>query len=160
MGWDTGFDQLNSGSNWLGGLSVNATEDITLAYLNTYGNFGWRDGGSDNSYSHSIVITVNATDNLQYVAQSDLISTRNPGVSEFDAVGFNQYLFYTVNEKLKLGGRCEWWKADGVSFNEVTGGVNLFAAKNLVIRPERRHDWARAIGLDETSASIDAILTY
>jgi hypothetical protein len=160
LGWDTGFDQLNSGNCWVGGFSVNATESVTFAYLNTFGNFGWRDGGSKDSYSHSIVLTVNATDKLQYVGQSDLLSTGNTGVSEFDTVGINQYLFYTVNDKLKLGGRYEWWKADGIDFYQVTGGVNIFAVKNLVVRPEVRHDRAPDIGLDESSVNIDAILSY
>jgi hypothetical protein len=70
------------------------------------------------------------------------------------------YLFYKLSDKAKLGGRYEWWKADGVSFNEVTGGVNLWAAKNIVVRPEFRHDWAPAIGLDENTFAVDAIFTY
>ena len=160
LGWDTGYTNLNSGNNFLGGFTSNLNDSVTFTYLNTYGNFGWRDGGSKNSYSHSMVLTADLTDNLQYVAQSDLVRTDNPGVSQYDTIGLNQYLFYSLNDWLKVGGRAEWWKADGVSFNEVTGGVNIQALSNLVFRPEIRHDWAPGIGLDESTVAIDAILTY
>jgi len=159
-GWDTGFDQLNSGSNLISGFSSELADDITFTYLNTYGNFGWRDGGSKDSYSHSMVLTVGLTDNLQYIAQSDTIRTDNPGVSAFDTVGLVQYLIYKHNDFVSTGGRMEWWKADGVSFYEATGGFNFHVLSNLVIRPEVRQDWAPGIGLDEDSFLVDAILTF
>ena len=62
------------------------------------------------------------SDKLQYVFQSDNLRTDNPGVSAFDTIGAVNYLFYTIGDKSKLGGRIEWWKADGVSFNEFTIG--------------------------------------
>jgi hypothetical protein len=160
LGWDTGYDQLNSGNNFLGGFAVNLGENVTFTYLSTYGNFGWRDGGSKNSYSHSCVLVASLTDNLQYIAQSDMIDTSNPGVSEFDTVGLNQYLIYWVNDVVGLGGRMEWWKADGVSFYEATSGFNIKLLDNLVIRPEYRQDWAPGIGLDEDTFAIDGYMTY
>jgi hypothetical protein len=69
-------------------------------------------------------------------------------------------LIYTVNDELKLGSRAEWWKADGVSFYEVTLGPNINVASNLVIRPEWRQDWAPGIGLDEDTFAVDMILSY
>ena len=45
LGWDTGFDQLNSGSNFLGGFSAELDDNVTFTYICTAGNFGWRDGG-------------------------------------------------------------------------------------------------------------------
>ena len=54
---------------------------------------------------HGLLLTVALTDNLQYIAQSDVIDTSNPGVSEYDTVGLNQYMFYTLNDVFKLGGR-------------------------------------------------------
>jgi hypothetical protein len=160
LGWDTGFDQLNSGNAFHGGFIRKLGDNSSLSYMLTYGNFGWRDGGDDNSYSHSVVYTNDLNDCWQYVLQSDYIRTSNDGVSEFDTIGAVNYLFYKVSDKAKLGGRMEWWKADGVSFYEATAGVNLWAAKNIVVRPEWRQDWAPAIGLDEDTFSIDAILTF
>ena len=54
----------------------------------------------------------------------------------------------------------EWWKADGVSFYEATGGVNINVLSNLVMRPEFRQDWAPGIGLDEDTFGVDMILKY
>ena len=79
---------------------------------------------------------------------------------EYDTVGLVQYLIYKHNDFVSSGGRYEWWKADGVSFNQVTGGFNFHVLENLVIRPEIRQDWAPGIGLDEDTALVDAILTY
>jgi hypothetical protein len=160
LGWDTGFDQLNSGNAFLGGVTAQCTDDVSLAYATCYGNFGWRDGGSDDSYCHSIVLSWNINDCWTYVAQSDLVSTTNDGVSEFDTIGLNNYLFYKWSDLISLGGRHEWWKADGVSFNAVTGGVNIHVCDNLVFRPEVRMDWAPAIGLSESTAGVDMVLTY
>ncbi len=160
LGWDTGFDQLNSGNIGIGGFTTEVTEDISFTYLSTFGNFGWRDGGSDNSYSHSIVITTDLTEKSQYVIQSDSLRTNNPGISTFDTIGLNQYLFYSATDRLKLGMRAEWWKADGISFNEVTGGFNYSVLDNLVVRPEWRKDWAPGIGVDDDSFAIDAIVSY
>ena len=159
-GWDTGFTNLNGGSNFLGGFGYTITEGLTFTYLNTYGNFGWRDGGSDNSYSHSMVLVGDLTDKLQYIAQSDMLRTDNFPTSNFDTVGLNQYLIYNYSDLIGLGGRLEWWKADGVSFYEATSGVNIKLLDNLVFRPEYRQDWAPGIGLDEDTMAIDAILTY
>ena len=160
LGWDTGFDQLNSGNTAIGGFTYAVSDDVSFTYLNTVGNFGWRDGGSDNSYSHAIVMTAALTDNLQYIAQSDMVRTDNPGVSQYDTVGLNQYLIYKFNDVISTGGRVEWWKADGTSFNEVTGGFNIHVLENLVFRPEVRHDWSPGAGIDEDTFLVDMILTY
>jgi hypothetical protein len=160
LGWDTGFDQLNSGNIYIGGFTAALADDISFTYLSTYGNFGWRDGGDENSYSHSMVLTVGLTDNLQYIAQSDNLRTDNPGVSQFDTVGLNQYLIYKFNDFVSAGGRYEWWKADGTSFNQVTGGFNFHLLSNLILRPEMRQDWAPGAGIDEDTFLVDMILTY
>jgi hypothetical protein len=160
LGWDTGFDQLNSGNAFHGGIIRKLTDRQTLAYMTVYGNFGWRDGGSDNSYQHSIVYTNDLNDCWQYVLHSDYLDTDHANESEFETIGLVNYLFYKLNDRTTLGGRYEWWKADGVSFHEATAGVNLWAARNIVLRPEYRRDWAPAIDLDEDTFAIDAILTF
>ncbi len=160
LGWDTGFDQLNQGNTFIGGFAYAINDNVTFTYLSTYGNFGWRDGGDDNSYEHSMVLVAKITDKLQYIAQSDMIDTSNPGVSEFDTIGLNQYLLYWLNDKVGLGGRVEWWKADGVSFYEATSGFNFKVLDNVNIRPEYRQDWAPGIGLDEDTFAVDAYMTF
>ena len=107
-----------------------------------------------------MVAIVKLTDKLQYIAQSDLIDTSNPGVSEFDTIGLNQYLLYQFTDVIGAGGRMEWWKADGVSFYEATAGMNFKVLSNVNIRPEFRQDWAPGIGLDEDTFLVDGYMTY
>jgi hypothetical protein len=165
LGWDTGFRQFNNGSNYLGGFSYSLGDDITLTYISTAGDFGFR--GKD-AYGHSIVLDVNVTENLNYVFQSDLLdindltSAGNQGAPENreENFGINQYLFYNWNDCLSFGGRMEWWKAEGNSYYALTGGINYRAAANLIVRPEVRHDWQPFDSFERTTFGMDAILTY
>jgi hypothetical protein len=156
-GWDTGFTNANGGSNYIGGFSADLTDDVTFTYLNTYGNFGLRDAGGDDSYSHSIVLNAGLTDRLNYVFQTDYLTTDN---TNEDDIGINQYLIYQYSDIIGLGTRMEWWKNDGVSNYELTTGVNVKLLGNLIMRPEVRKDWVPATGFDEDMAACDVILTY
>ena len=52
------------------------------------------------------------TDNLQYIAQSDLLdATDNPNAGQTETIGLNQYLIYAYSDIIGVGGRAEWWKA-------------------------------------------------
>ncbi|MEM1305565.1 MAG: outer membrane beta-barrel protein, partial [Planctomycetota bacterium] len=97
LGWDTGFDQSNGGSSFLGGFSTNLSENVAFTYIATAGNFGARSGG-EGGYSHSLVFDVALSDSLNYVLQSDLVAIDNPGIGANDQVGINQYLFYTLSD--------------------------------------------------------------
>lgn len=170
LGWDTGFDQLNRGSNFLGGFSASLAEDITFTYITTAGNFGAR---GDQGYGHSIVTDFTLTDKLNYVLQSDNVRIGETGE---DNVGINQYLFYTVSDCVKLGSRLEWWKGDvqtgyaphggvlpnsgSLSYYQYTFGVNLRPHANFVVRPEVRYDWSPAANYEETIFGIDGVLTF
>ncbi len=165
LGWDSGFDNLNSGNNFLGGFSASLSDAVTFTYITTYGNFGARDNGDSNSYAHSTVLDVALTDKLNYVFQSDLVGIDAAGVTANDQVGINQYLFYEFNDVLKFGSRIEWWKSDGQSNYEFTTGVNVKLLDNLVIRPEVRKDWTPAAGgtfgnTNRENVACDMILTY
>lgn len=173
LGWDTGFDQFNGGNSFLGGASVNVTDSLAVTYILTAGNLGAIGDG----YTHSIVADWGITDNLNYVVQSDLVDVNSDvlgdGGTSYHTIGINQYLIYSINDVLGVGGRFEWWKANGVSYNGITGGVNIRPCDNLVIRPEVRYQWSPAeansggavnpVGLpvDEGAIfGIDAILTF
>ncbi|QGJ69526.1 Secreted protein containing DUF1597 [Planctomycetales bacterium 10988] len=155
FGWDTGFDDFNGdASSFLGGASYSVTEDVALTYILTAGDFGWRGEG----YSHSVVADWSVTDNLNYVIQSDLVRA-----DEFDAVGVNQYLFYSITDCLAVGARGEWFKSDGVSFYEITYGVNYSPIANMTIRPEYRHQWSptdAADFADNDVFGVDAYVTF
>lgn len=170
LGWDTGFDQVNDGSSWLGGFSVTPSDDITFTYISTAGNFGAR---GDDAYSHSLVFDMTMTENLNWVIQSDLVRVDATGE---DNIGINQYFLYTVNDCLGLGARVEWWKADNVtgyaphnavlptdgsfSYYAATFGANIRTSANLVFRPELRIDWSPAADYDESYFGIDAVFTF
>lgn len=85
-----------------------------------------------------------------------------PGVGN-DDIGINQYLFYNINCRLDAGVRMEWWKSDGVSYNEVTFGLNYKPIPNVVLRPEIRQQWCPTDALDfedNTVFGIDGYVTF
>lgn len=177
LGWDTGFDQFGAGNIFLGGFSYEAGDDVTLTYILTGGNFGWRSGNQD-GFSHHFVGLFDLSECWQYVIQHDYVATDGTitdNTYENEDKGVSQYLFYTLNDCWKLGGRAEWWKSnnvvagDDISFYNIAGGVNYRPQANLVIRPEVRYDWTPAedavnasLGEDynQTWFGVDAILTY
>ena len=163
LGWDTGFDQFDEGSNFLGGVSLTLTDEVDLIYMTTIGDFGAR--GSD-GYMHSLIFDVDVTDRLNYVFQSDLLQVDSTGEN---TIGINQYLFYTINDCWAIGNRTEWWKNDllgaaaangNVSNYETTFGLNYRPNANFVVRPEIRHDWTPAADFDQTIFGVDFIATY
>ena len=152
----------------------------------TAGNLGWRGDGSINS----IILTRKWAEKFSTVHQFDVLATNNPtdfnanptpggfgpgavtaGVAK-DSTGLINYAFYDINDKLKAGVRYEWYKADGTSYNTLTGGVNIKPMSNLVIRPEVRYMFAPGNQqiytgpgysgelFNQTVFGIDAILTY
>jgi len=169
LGWDTGFDQLDNGNNFLGGFSATVVDDLTVTYITTIGDFGWR---GNSGYMHSIVVDANLTCNLNYVLQSDYLHVDSTGE---DNIGINQYLFYTVNDCVSVGGRVEWWKFDPLTNNErmisvyeATFGVNIRPHANLIVRPEVRENWAPSDNaanylngdINGTIFAVDAIVTF
>ncbi|HSG71465.1 MAG TPA: outer membrane beta-barrel protein, partial [Planctomycetaceae bacterium] len=62
LGWDTGFDRYDDGNNFIGGASIGMGDNVTMTFVNTIGDFGWRGEG----YMHSIIFDVALTDDLKY----------------------------------------------------------------------------------------------
>ncbi len=178
LGWDTGFDRLNDGNNYIGGVAYTLTDNVKMTYITTVGDFGLRGSG----YSHSFVADIGLTDKLNYVFWTDLVDTNNSGATTRLTApnngsflvnsqhSVNQNLFYTINDCLAVGTRFEWWKNDGRSTYAWTIGANIRPHANLVIRPEVRHDWLVPVAgvptgpgpntREFTTVAIDAILTF
>ena len=177
-GMDTGFDRLNNGSVFIGGFIYALSEDTSFTYMTCTGNMGWRGDGGINS----VVLTHNWSDKISSVHQFDVmnsnldsnfaanIPTAGAGIAN-NSTGQINYLFYTINDKLKAGIRQEWYKADGTSYNTMTYGVNIKPMDKLVIRPEIRQMWAPGATnsalapghealYNSTVVGIDAIITY
>jgi hypothetical protein len=170
LGWDTGYEQLDGGSNWVGGFSTELTEKLKMIYVSTAGDFGWRGEG----YSHSLIFDWTINDCWHYVLESDLVASNGivvvengrevfqPGIAD-DQVGINQYLFHTINKRLATGIRAEWWKSDGISYYEITSGVNYKLHRNFILRPEVRHQWSPTDSADfndHTVFGIDGYVTF
>ncbi len=183
LGWDTAFDQNAGGSNFLGGASINLSDNTSLTYINSFGDLGWIGTG----YSHSLVLdhTFGCGDKWNYVFHTDYVDATayNPygiaGAGTTEAYGISQYLIYNVNDKLGLGTRFEWWRAGAEDSYSLTMGANVRPLENLVIRPEVRYyfaDPAMAAAVNGAAAfdvqnnpgdpydgfifGIDAILTF
>jgi hypothetical protein len=153
-----------------GGAVWKPSDDFSYSYMCTAGDFGWRGEG----YSHSNVFVFDVSDRLSYVLQSDYVNVSTPADFDNEDVGINQYLFYSLNDCWKLGGRMEWWKSnnptgEAASFYELTGGINYRPHANLVIRPEVRYDWTPSneaydgefgVSYNQFLFGIDAVLTY
>ncbi|HAD59806.1 MAG TPA: porin [Planctomycetaceae bacterium] len=139
LGWDTGFDNNRGGNSYIGGCSHALTSNLTLTYIATMGNFGTRSKGG-NGYSHSIVFDYQIDDRWNYVLQSDVLRIWPAGTQD-DNVGINNYLLYTVSDKVRVGMRAEWWRNDVASQYAITGGVNYRPPENITVRPEIRYNW-------------------
>ena len=161
LGWNTGFDRNAGGGNFLGGVSIALTDNTSLTYITTFGDFGGPNPNSNTGigtgYSHSLVLDHNfgSCGQWNYVFQTDYVDATGydpAGVSgalglpygavATEAYGINQYLIYNVNDKLGLGTRFEWWRAYSEDSFSLTMGANIKPAKNLTIRPELRYYFA------------------
>ena len=189
FGWNTGFDAFDDGdgsggANYLGGAAIELTDALSLTYLTTVGDLGHVGEG----YVHSVVADWAAGDRLNYVFQTDYYDAETnsppvalrptgppPGPGRPDEAGVQFYgvvnhLFYDLTDRVRLGGRAEWFKADGSSIYETTAGVNFLLRENLRVRPEYRYQWGADRGFDlvgfdrgETDGGIfgvDAVLTF
>lgn len=183
LGWDTGFDQLNNGSSYLGGFTYAVNDDVSFIWTINAGNLGWRGNGAVNS----MILSLQWTEKLQTLHQFDVLGTDNtiapfpllPGFTRptnfatdgiaHDSIGQINYAFYEINDKLKAGVRQEWYKADSTSYYTFTYGLNVKPMECLTVRPEVRHMWSpgndNVYGngedlYNQTVFGVDAILTY
>ena len=186
LGMDSGFYQYNQGNSFLGGATYTIDDKTSLIYGVIAGNLGWRGDGSINSF----ILSRKWAEKFSTVHQFDVLATNapvdfnvNPTPTTFapgppgagvarNSTGLINYAFYDVAPKVKAGVRYEWYKADGTSYQTLTGGVNLKPTANLTIRPEVRYMYAPGnthtyVGpsysgqhFNQTVFGIDAILTF
>lgn len=162
LGWDTGFYQFGNGSAFIGGFTYKPDDKSTLVYSMTGGNLGWRGQGAVNSFIYSRkwfekFETVHQFDVLGTNMRVDANGVPTPnsstgtpasfasaagGFTARNSIGFINYAFYDVTDKVKAGLRGEWYKADGTSYYTLTGGVNYHPWSWLLIRPEVRGMWS------------------
>jgi hypothetical protein len=183
QGWDTGFWN-NGGDSFLGGFSIDVTDNITATYTTTVGDFGnlpvngsGGGFGSDSTgYSHSIVLDVQLTERLNYVFLSDYVDNdifmSGPGIWDKKWSIVN-YLFYDITECIAAGVRYEYYEDEDEGIlapgnqpahhvNAITAGLNIKPHANVVIRPEVRvEDFDPAADrTDQTLFGIDTVITW
>ena len=160
LGWDSGFE--DNGDAVLAGSSVQLTGDINYTSTLVAGRFS--DGGSDgteNGFMHSAVASIQLTEDISYILQSDLLDTEDAsGATVRKTFGVNQYLVKQLSDCFGLGARFEWWNVDSASQGfyqnnvpvaqgdydvyAMTLGMNMRPHSNIVFRPEIRWDWVDA----------------
>jgi len=185
LGMDTGFDQFGGGNSFLGGFTYTVNDKVQFLNYLIGGDLGWRGNGIINSS----IVTFKWTDKLQSVHQFDVLGTdlettvaigpfaftrpvnfATDGIAH-DSIGQINYLFYDINPRVKAGIRQEWYKADSVSYNTITYGLNVRPMANLVVRPEVRHMFSTGANntffqpgrgdlFNQTVFGIDAVLSY
>ena len=143
LGWDTGFDQFRKGNMGIFGMAYTISDKTVLSTFNTFGNQGWRGNGT----LSGIILSHKWTEKVMTVSQVDVLSTDNPTTFAVDGIAakshsFINYVYYEFNPRWKAGYRQEWWKADGVSYQTHTWGVNYKPRANVIIRPEIRYMYA------------------
>ncbi len=150
-GWDSGWENLNDGSTFLGGVGLQLTDNTSLTWAVSTGNFGvGRNGLSDGDlYMNSIVFEWTPTDKFTYILQHDLGDNSGLGAADNEWYGINQYFLYAINDCWGAGLRAEWFRDDdGARVNgnagnyyEFAWGVNYKPNANVTVRPEIRWDW-------------------
>ncbi len=159
-GWDSGFEDKNDGSMFLGGLTYKLNSRTNIAWYLTWGYNG--DGfafvnpngvplaAQGDLYMNSFVITHQITSRWSYVFQLDYADNYNLPDGDHLWYGINQYLFYKVSDCWGFGGRFEWFRDDdGVrvvqgnagNYYEMATGINWRPHANVMVRPELRYDW-------------------
>ena len=142
---------------------------MTLTYALTWGDFGFGAGGSDNdAYSHSFVVDVAVTERLNYVFQTDYVQNddfRGVLLDGIDSAwGINQYLLYSINDCLGVGGRLEYFDDEAIGGDvwALTLGTNVKPHANVTLRPEVRwEEWDPASGRNNSFMfGMDAIFLF
>jgi hypothetical protein len=173
MGWDSGFE--DNGDSFLGGSSYDLSDSMNLTQQFIAGRFG-EYANNEVGYMSSTILSTTLSDKLTHVLWIDLLDTDGTGrVRERETFDVNNYLLYTLNDKLVWGNRLEWYNIDkgiyGVDAGKsdiyaFTTGLNYSASSNLMFRPEVRWDWDKdgvagnELGASQTTMGADMILTF
>ena len=161
MGWDSGFE--DNGDAFLGGSSVDWTDDLNVTSTIVAGRFADNSGGDERGVMTSTVASLQLTEPLSYVLQIDYLDTEDANDDTVrETFDINQYVFREINDKLSVGMRVEWWNVDadstglrgdeavntfgfepGEDFDvyAVTLGANIRPHANVIFRPEIRWDF-------------------
>ena len=161
-GWTTGWDSWWSNhlgaSTFMGGLTWTCTDDVSLTYHVTAGDFGdgtAKNGAQSNAgqiYAHAIVFTYEFSDRWGYTLENTVGTNTGMAANDNQWYSITNYLFYDFNDCWSAGARLEWFRDDDGqrvdvngagpgSYYEATIGLNWQPHAGFRVRPEVRWDW-------------------
>lgn len=172
------FGEKDSPTKLAFGIITGDEENSTSSYTNRYSN----------RTRYSAILSQQLGENTEYVFHHWLgnQSKNFENGNSAEWYGIDQYLFYTISDKLRAGTRMEWFRDDdGVRIGlnrpsnpnnppyvgnlySLSSGLNYSPRSSIMIRPEVRYDWFDGAGNpfnDNASSSqivagLDAILTF
>lgn len=163
-GWDN-FDDEGSSKTLGLNLNIAPVDEVTLAvnFLNGR-EAGGANGQDTNRFLSDTIITVTPTKDLTLVVNTDY-ATQNaaaPDGSKAKWYGVAGYAQYAFSDLFSAALRAEYFKdPDGVrtgiaqTVKEVTLTPQFVLVKNLLLRPEYRHDWSNKDAFDSHSGTLD-----
>jgi hypothetical protein len=156
-GWDCGWLNPLNASTFLGGVSVELSDRVSLDYTTSFGSLMKISDPIFSDYEVAInaqclVLKWQMSDRLNYVIQGEYQSDTEKSFLPSETIkyyGISQYLFYTLSDSLAAGMRVEWFRgenkwfifpAESFTATGLTFGLNYRPYRNVVIRPEIRWD--------------------
>lgn len=180
-GWDA-LDRVQDNVNFIGRIKY------TNPYRGWWTSFAIITGDEDNNLAafprateytnrtrYSWLVDVPLTCRLEYVFHHWLGYQETGAANGDDAdwYGIDQYLYYTINDCWKVGGRFEWFRDEegtrvGLNrpsnpnnpsfvgnFWSLSAGVTWTPTTNLIVRPELRWDSFDGVGLPYADGTKD-----
>jgi hypothetical protein len=172
-GWDNTSDNNNGKTVGLS-LGVTPVKPVSLAFNFMYGPE--QDNNSSNErFLFDWVATITATKNLTFVLNTDYATEQGVltalGSRDVKWYGIAGYAKYSFNDWFAIALRGEWFNDPdgarttftdtglpngiGQTLKEGTFTTEFKIAKNLILRPEYRHDWSNK----DTFGSVSAVPT-
>lgn len=185
-GWDTTLKDNNGTIDGLAGFTwtVNPTDTLAVNFISgpdQAGNNSRYRSLIDATLTHKIADNLSVSVNGDYAYEAGSLSATKTG-SDAQWWGLAGYVGYTICPQLTLNGRVEYFNDDdGARLAGAVGGAGVFEAtvgvavtpfpdntyaKNLVIRPEVRFDYAsknffdNGTGREQWTAAIDAYYKF
>ena len=174
LGWDSGFE--DNGDAFLGGSSVQLTDDINITSTLIGGRFADKANASERGIMSSTVASIQLTQKLAYIFQTDYLDTEDAaGNTVRETFGINQYFIREFGDRFSVGARLEWWNVNASSTGfygdnatvtdlpgdldvyAITLGMNIRPHANIIFRPEIRWDWVDAPSAGLAAADVSLL---
>jgi maltoporin len=163
-GWDVATDN-NKGKTFGVGLTLAPMDALQLNFNFMYGP-EQANNTSNNRFLFDWVVTFKAMKNLTFMANVDYGNeAKDPLNSGRDSewYGVAGYVKYDFTDSFSMAVRGEYFNdKDGVrtgiaqELKEITLTADFKIAKNLLVRPEYRHDWSDKNAFDSKHNLLDS----